>query len=172
MTSLLYYRRAELFGASYSSMLGQFACYVDETELFLRGLHSPKSLAKIGFQLVVRYLFAKSLKEFGKPSLRKFFHGLAEGPHLITDNQGCYALHDVGELTEVSDHTVKSVLRHRFASGFRYERRDSRRQKVESGRFLFAWFQLLACDNCAHSLRLNTNQSCFLTVLHPIRLGC
>jgi hypothetical protein len=33
---------------------------------------------------------------------------------VITDNQSCYAPDDVGELTELSDHTGKSVLRHGF----------------------------------------------------------
>jgi hypothetical protein len=144
--------------------------------LCCEGLHFAKSLAKIGFQLVVRYLFAKRLEEFRKPRLRKLFHGLAEGPHVITDNQGCYALDDVGELTELSDHTVKSVPRHGFASGFRYDGRDSRSLKVGRGRFLFACFQLLAGDNCADSLRLNINQSFCLTekgrnFLYRIRLG-
>jgi hypothetical protein len=68
-------------------MLEQIACYIDETELVSPGgLHVTKSLAKIDFKLVVRYLSAKRLDEFCKARLRKFFHGLAEGPHVITDN--------------------------------------------------------------------------------------
>src|SRR5262249_19098832 len=55
------------------------------------GLHFAKSLAKIGFQLIVSYLSAKRIEQFCKPRLRKFFHGLAEAPHVITDNEGCYA---------------------------------------------------------------------------------
>src|SRR5499426_3436857 len=94
--------------------------------LFLLGLHLAKSLAKIGFQLVVSYLSAKRIEEFCKPRLRKFFHGLAEAPHVITNNEGCYAPHDVGEPTELSGHAAKSVLRHGFASGFRYDGRSSR----------------------------------------------
>ena len=58
-------------------------------------------------------------------------YGLAEGPHVITDNQGCYAADHVGELTELSDHTVKSVPRHGFASGVRYGGRDSCSLKVK-----------------------------------------
>src|SRR5215813_726436 len=94
-------------------------------DLFLLGLHFTKSLAKIGFQLVVSYLSAKRIEEFCKPRLRKFFHGLAEAPHVMTDNEGCYAPHDVGELTELSGHAAKSVLRHGFPSGFRYDGRSS-----------------------------------------------
>src|SRR4029450_10830535 len=122
-------------------------------------LHFAKSFAKIGFQLVVRYLSAKRLEEFCKPRLRKFFHGLAEGPYVITDNQGCYAADHVGELAELSDHMVKSVPRHGFASGVRYGGRNSCSLKIRNGRFLFACFQLLACDNCADILGMNTSQS-------------
>ena len=85
------------------------------------------ALAKFGFQLGVSYLPAKGLEEFCKPPLRKFFHGLAEGPDVITNNQGGYAL----SMTLVSSlnsaiRRSKAFLRHGFASGFFYDGRDSR----------------------------------------------
>src|SRR4029450_10826749 len=53
---------------------------------------------------------------------------------------------------------------------------DSGSLRMVSGRFLFAWFRLLARDNDAVILRLNISQSFCLTekgrhFLYPIRLG-
>src|SRR5262245_8798422 len=84
----------------------------------------------------------------------------------MTDNEGCHASHDVGELTELSGHAGKSVLRHGFASGFRYDGRSSRNffYRILLGFYLYVELTYLRivvfAELCHSAVRSDNNLLC------------
>ena len=72
---------------------------------------------------------------------------------------------------ELSDHTVKSLLRHGLRAASVTMGMTPAASKLEADGFFFACFLLLAVDRCAVSLRLSISQSFCLTVVPPFLWG-